>query len=93
MGDERTDPDHLWIEFLQKEKIISQIFCGLKWRANHKACPDLITDFLQIPKAFPSVNGRKRIRMKPAVMDRVICFMTEQITVSTRIEQSLIAFP
>ena len=68
-------------------------YCGLKWRANHKACPDLITDFLQIPKAFPSVNGRKRIRMKPAVMDRVICFMTEQITVSTRIEQSLIAFP
>ena len=92
MRDEWSDSNHFRIQFFNKHQIfVKSIYC-LSWGANHKAASCLISDFLQYFQTILSMRKGHLFRMKFSVMCLIRSFMSQQISVCSRIKICLITF-
>ena len=92
MRNERTDSDHIRLQFLHEEEIIQEIIGCLTRCTDHHAGTNLIADFLQIQEASHTIQKGLCFRMKLPVQRERSSLMPQQIPVSTGIVISLIRF-
>ena len=89
-ADKRSDSDHMWIQLLDKQHIFCEMLGSLVRRADHKSGSGLIADFLQIIQTALPVGGGQCRWMQFAIVDGIICFVPQKITIRPSIKKCLI---
>ena len=74
--DERPDPNHVRLEFLEEAQVFNEVVEGLVRRSDHETGTDLETDFLEVMQALLPVRQAHRVRVKPAVVGFVCGFVS-----------------
>ena len=93
VGDEGPDAAHIRLEVRDKLQIAGDIGGGLVGRAHHEAASHLVADLPQIAEAVHAVVKGQTHGMQPLVMALGRRFVAEQVTVSPRFKEPLVAFP
>ena len=92
MCNERSDPDHLRIQFFEEQEILYQIIDGLVRRTHHKACTCLIAQFFEGAKTVFAVFAGHFFWMEFAVMLFTRGLMPQKIAVCTGFFVGTVAF-